>query len=278
MDKYKVFIVDDQVENLKTMVDIFEQYRPEYEIFQTNNPENVIHIAQRIKPDLIVTDWDMPNLNGIEVIQNLKKKKETMEIPVIMATGIHITSKDLQVALEVGAVDFVRKPIDPIELVARTHSALLISKYHKETLALKDHELTESSLHLIKSNKFNIDITKKLHELKVLIQQKPEVSENLLKTIISDLNSRIQEDSWHRFNLSFTNVHKDFTKNLVDQFPDLTGMELKLCAFIRLGMNNKDIAALLNQNPDSIKVSRSRLRKKLGLDQSQNLESFLNSF
>ncbi|HAN00711.1 MAG TPA: hypothetical protein DCQ26_19125 [Marinilabiliales bacterium] len=278
MDKYKVFIVDDQVENLKTMVDIFEQYRPEYEIFQTNNPENVIHIAQRIKPDLIVTDWDMPNLNGIEVIQNLKKKKETMEIPVIMATGIHITSNDLQVALEVGAVDFVRKPIDPIELVARTHSALLISKYHKETLALKDHELTESSLHLIKSNKFNIDITKKLHELKVLIQQKPEVSENLLKTIISDLNSRIQEDSWHRFNLSFTNVHKDFTKNLVDQFPDLTGMELKLCAFIRLGMNNKDIAALLNQNPDSIKVSRSRLRKKLGLDQSQNLESFLNSF
>ena len=274
MDKYKVFIVDDQVENLKTMVDIFEQYRPEYEIFQTNNPENVIHIAQRIKPDLIVTDWDMPNLNGIEVIQNLKKKKETMEIPVIMATGIHITSNDLQVALEVGAVDFVRKPIDPIELVARTHSALLISKYHKETLALKDHELTESSLHLIKSNKFNIDITKKLHELKVLIQQKPEVSENLLKTIISDLNSRIQEDSWHRFNLSFTNVHKDFTKNLVDQFPDLTGMELKLCAFIRLGMNNKDIAALLNQNPDSIKVSRSRLRKKLGLDQSQNLESF----
>lgn len=278
MDKYKVFIVDDQVENLKTMVDIFEQYRPEYEIFQTNNPENVIHIAQRIKPDLIVTDWDMPNLNGIEVIQNLKKKKETMEIPVIMATGIHITSNDLQVALEVGAVDFVRKPIDSIELVARTHSALLISKYHKETLALKDHELTESSLHLIKSNKFNIDITKKLHELKVLIQQKPEVSENLLKTIISDLNSRIQEDSWHRFNLSFTNVHKDFTKNLVDQFPDLTGMELKLCAFIRLGMNNKDIAALLNQNPDSIKVSRSRLRKKLGLDQSQNLESFLNSF
>ncbi|MCK9207407.1 MAG: response regulator [Salinivirgaceae bacterium] len=278
MDKYKVFIIDDQVENLRTMVDIFEQYRPEYEIFQTNNPENVIHITQRVKPDLIVTDWDMPNLNGIEVIQNLKKKKETMEIPVIMATGIHITSNDLQVALEVGAVDFVRKPIDPIELVARTHSALLISKYHKETLALKDHELTESSLHLIKSNKFNIDITKKLHELKVLIQQKPEVSENLLKTIISDLNSRIQEDSWHRFNLSFTNVHKDFTKNLVDQFPDLTGMELKLCAFIRLGMNNKDIAALLNQNPDSIKVSRSRLRKKLGLDQSQNLESFLNSF
>ncbi len=278
MARYKIFIIDDQVENLKTMVDIYEQYRPEYEIFQTNNPENVLHIAQRIKPDLIVTDWDMPNLNGIEVIKSLKKTHETQNIPVIMATGIHITSGDLQLALESGAVDFIRKPIDPIELVARTHSSLLISKYFKETLALKDNELTESSLHLIKSNKFNVDITKKLHELNVLIQQKSDASEKLVKHIIGELNNHIQEDSWLRFNISFTNVHKEFTKHLVEQFPELTGMELKLCVFIRLGMNNKDIAALLNQNPDSIKVSRSRLRKKLNLDQSQNLETYLNGF
>lgn len=278
MENYKIFIIDDVVDNLKTFVSIFEEHRPNYDIFQTNNPENAVHIASKVQPDMIITDWDMPQINGVQLIEKLKKEKETKDIPVIMATGVHLSSEDLKIALETGAVDYIKKPIDATELVARTNSVLMLSDYHKQILDVKDQELTESSLQLVKSNKFNIDITKRLHELNVLINSENSPAQELLKSIISELNSRIQEDSWYRFNLSFDNVHKDFNKNLIAEYPDLTAGELKLCAFIRLGMGNKDIASVLNQNPDSIKVSRSRLRKKLNLDQSQNLESYLSGF
>jgi DNA-binding NarL/FixJ family response regulator len=100
----------------------------------------------------------------------------------------------------------------------------------------------------------------------------------MIKEVINKLNQHIQEDSWFRFNLSFDRVHPEFNKHLVEHFSELTPTELKLCAFVRLGMSNKEIASLLNQNPDSVKVSRSRLRKKLGIEQSQNLENFLAGF
>lgn len=278
MENYKVFIIDDEVDNLKTFVSIFEEHRPNYDIFQTNNSSNALHIATKVKPDVIVTDWDMPHLSGIDLIRQLKKFNDTKDIPVVMATGVHLSSEDLQIALESGATDFIKKPIDPLELVARTHAALLLSDYHKQIVETKDQELTESSLQLVKNNKFTLDITKKLHELSIRVNSENQDAQNLLQEIISELNNRIQEDSWFRFNLSFDKVHKDFNKNLVAKYPDLTAGELKLCAFIRLGMGNKDIASVLNQNPDSIKVARSRLRKKLNIDQSQNLETYLSGF
>lgn len=278
MERYKVFIIDDAIDNLKVFISIFEQYCPQYDIFQTNNPENAIAIALKVQPNLIITDWDMPNLTGIDIINQLKESDKTKDIPVIMATGVHITSSDLQIALEAGAIDFIRKPIDPIELVARTHSSLMISELQKQVIEVKNQELTESSLYLVKSNKFNIDITKKLDDLNAIIDKDIRQAKITLKSIIRNLNSNIQEDSWFRFNLSFDKVHKDFNRHLLNKYPELSAKELKLCAFIRLGMNNKDIASVLNQNPDSIKVSRSRLRKKLCIEQSQNLETYLAIF
>lgn len=278
MDNYKILVIDDLVENLKTIVTIFEAQRPEYIIFQTNNAKSALSIISQNKPDLVITDWDMPGMNGLEFIIELKKRNEFKDIPVIMASGVNLSSDDLKTALDAGATDYIRKPIDPIELLARVHSVLMISEYNKKMLETKDQELTESALYLVKSNEFNIDITKKLNILSQFISKENIPAQEFLEETIRDLNNHVNEHSWYRFNLSFAKVHKDFNKNLIDQHPDLTATELKLCAFIRLGMNNKDIASVLNQNPDSVKVSRSRLRKKLGIDQTQNLESFLSGF
>ncbi|MDA3891774.1 MAG: response regulator [Salinivirgaceae bacterium] len=278
MERYKVFIIDDNVDNLKTFINIFEHHCPQYDIFQTNNPKNAIEIASKVNPQLIVTDWDMPNISGIEVIHQLKSQNETKNIPIIMATGVHITSDDLKVALEAGAIDFIRKPIDPIELVARTHSALMVFQYQKQVIETKDQELTESSLYLVKSHKFNLDMTKRLDELTGIIDSDTNKTKIELRNIIKTFNLRIKEDGWYRFDLSFDKVHKDFNRNLLEKYGELTSTDLKLCAFIRLGMNNKDIASVLNQNPDSVKVSRSRLRKKLAIDQAQNLEAFLAKY
>ena len=66
-------------------------------------------------------------------------------------------------------------------------------------------------------------------------------------------------------------------KNLLQKFPELTPTEVKFCIFIRMEMNTKDIASVLYQSPASVKVTRSRLRKKLDLTTDQNLQTFLSS-
>ena len=278
MKNYRILLVDDLFENLETIVNIFDEHHPEYTIYQTGKSKYAFEIARKEIPDLIITDWDMPGLNGIDLIKLLKKGNRTRDIPIIIATGIKLTSEDLKMALEAGAVDYVRKPIDPVELLARTNSALMIANYFKQSIDAKNHELTENALYLIKNNEFNIEITKKLQLLNDMAGKNNEAVNKLLNEIISDIDYKIKGDSWHRFNLAFETVHVNFNKNLMDQFPDLTPTELKLCAFLRLGMNTKDIASVLYQSPDSIKVARSRLRKKLGLPQDRNLLTFLSPF
>lgn len=194
-----------------------------------------------------------------------------------MATGVMLTSDDLETALNAGAVDYIRKPIEPIELIARSKSALLIASYSKLLVDQKDKELTESSLHLLKGKEFNNAFAEKIDKLKVTIIKNPEQATIELTILKKELLQQVEEDGWYRFNLSFSQVHSNFNKNITEKHPDLTPAELKLCAFIKLGMANKEIASVLNQTADSIKTSRYRIRKKLKIE-GNNLSSYISQF
>ncbi len=277
MNSYKILIVDDLVESLKVIVHHLQRSNPEYTLYQSNSSVKAIEIAQKVLPDLIITDWYMPEMNGIELIHQIKSIEATKNIPFVVASGVMITSNNLKIALEAGAVDFLRKPIDPVELQARINSALMISKYHKESLEVKNRELMEITLNLTRNNEFTIDIKNKLQQISTLKSTSQEVSAELCK-VIELLDDKIRTKGWDRFTIAFNNVKPNFTHNLLEKHPDLTPSETKLCVLINLGMSIKDISSLLNQSPDGIKVSRSRLRKKLNLETEQNLESFLASF
>ena len=278
MGNYKILIIDDLADNLKLMVSIFEKYYPDCNIYQTIMPQKALEIAKKVMPDLIITDWEMPQISGIELIKLLKNEIETMDIPVIIATGIRSSSSDLKIALETGAVDFIRKPFDPIEIMARTKSTLKIADLHKQSIEFKNHELTENALYLIKNKEFISKLVKKFEDLKSYLETKEIYTNSLLDEIKNLIDSKISDDSIEKFNIAFYSVHENFNKNLISKFPNLTSNDIKLCAFLKLGMNTKEIASILYQSIDSVKVSRSRLRKKIGLDQSQNLQVFLSAF
>jgi diguanylate cyclase (GGDEF)-like protein len=127
-DPQKVLIVDDEATNLQVIARVFESMtdRP-YEILQTLSPEKALEIARDEQPDLIITDWDMPVVDGIELIRRLRSDPVTSDILVIMCTGVMTTSKNLDAALEAGAVDYIRKPVDDLELIARTRSMLQLA-------------------------------------------------------------------------------------------------------------------------------------------------------
>lgn len=132
MKNYSILIVDDEPHIIHSIFEILEGSGKEFTFFQANNGEIAYQAAKAKIPDLIISDWDMPIVDGIEFTKLLKENHATAHIPVIMSTGVMLTSENLKTALDAGAVDYIRKPIDPIELSARVNSMLMLSERMKE--------------------------------------------------------------------------------------------------------------------------------------------------
>lgn len=136
----------------------------------------------------------------------------------------------------------------------------------------KNRELVSNSLMLIEKNQM-------LDELLQRIDNGGDAGQTTRSTVI-ELKNQIrahasEEDEWHKFRAHFEQVHPGFFIRLKEMHPALTEYELRLCAYIRTGMYGKQIAMMLSVQPDSIKKSRTRLRKKLRLRQEDSLEDFL---
>jgi sigma-B regulation protein RsbU (phosphoserine phosphatase) len=147
MNEHKILIIDDQPINIELIVKILEETDEPYTMYQAINGEMGNDVAKKIVPDLIITDWEMPGISGIETIIKIKSDDTTKNIPIIMASGVMISSENLRTALEAGAVDFIRKPIDKIELIARVRSILLLADSYKEIRHQKE-ELEENNRQL----------------------------------------------------------------------------------------------------------------------------------
>lgn len=135
-EKSKILLVDDDPSNIEIMIDIIESNEDSHILYQAPDGERALEIAMKELPNLIISDWEMPEMNGIELIRELKKNESTADIPVIMATGVMTTSENLKTALEAGAADYVRKPIDKIELIARINSMLELSRSYRQVKQL----------------------------------------------------------------------------------------------------------------------------------------------
>lgn len=270
----KILIVDDIYDNLKTIISILKKTSLKYSLFQAISGSDALEIINNTDIDLIITDWDMPGINGIELIKKVKSKLDKKEIPIIIATGIMLTSEDLKTALDAGAIDYIRKPIEPVELFARIQSILKIAEYNKLVIELKNKELAESTLSLVKNNKFNNSISDKLKTLEC----KSSSDSKVIESIIEEIDNKTKTDDWQCFNLAFETINKEFTNKLITQFPTLSDSEVKLITLLKLGMKTKEVAGVLYKTTDSIKVARSRIRKKLDLMQEQSLTVFLASF
>ena len=73
-------------------------------------------------------------------------------------------------------------------------------------------------------------------------------------------------------------VYENYLARLSKEYPILTPADLRLCAYLKMGLSSKDIAPLMNISFRSVEMSRYRLRKKLGLDRAVNLTEFLSNF
>ncbi len=146
----------------------------------------------------------------------------------------------------------------------------------KQDLDFKTKELTTSALNLIQKNEALENLKKSVEEIRKLPEDQLK---GKLNSIINTVNYSFSLDKdWESFRVHFEQVHRGFFENLLRNFPDLTPNDLKICALMKLQLETKEMASILDISPESAKVARHRLRKKLKLSNDQNLTSFLASY
>ncbi|MDB5154400.1 MAG: transcriptional regulator [Mucilaginibacter sp.] len=141
-------------------------------------------------------------------------------------------------------------------------------------LASKSRELANSAMNIVYKNELLQKISDEITQLKDSSGKK--LSEEQLRKIQKVINDGMSDErDWNLFESSFNEAHESFFKKLKAQHPDLVPNDLKLCAYLRMNMNSKEMASLLNISLRGVEIRRYRLRKKLNLGHDKNLVEFL---
>lgn len=139
-DAQKILIIDDKVENLSLFKTILNPYN--YDIKVASSGAEALSIIQNFHPELILLDIVMPQMDGYEVLKELKKNRHTCDIPVIFLTANDKTD-DIVKGFEEGAIDYIAKPFHPRELIARVHTHLQKAKLLENLKRLMEHSFHE---------------------------------------------------------------------------------------------------------------------------------------
>jgi diguanylate cyclase (GGDEF)-like protein len=155
----KILVADDNEEMLETLERIFLFYH--FEVEKARDGKEAVELAEKTLPDIILMDGMMPVMDGFEACRIIKSKLETKDIPIVFLTANYVKTNDRIVGFELGADDYLLKPFNSKELVARTRSILK----RGEMLRL----LKSENEQLSEKNKIIQD------ELKSLLEQSKEI-------------------------------------------------------------------------------------------------------
>lgn len=299
---YTILVADDSEENLKLITEYLENDAKEskisnpipfdYQILLAPNGEVAFKIAQKTEIDLLITDWEMPRMNGLELISAFQSHKKLRKVPIIMITGMFVEAENLKLALEKGAIDFISKPIHQMELVARVRSAIRLQESFKIIEEQKNKELSAKILHIQRQNEILVEIDNEFNELLKKLRKEnrenkkeneteentdfsPYLTElqNIKKTLKKNIDT---EHDWENFQLRMQQNHPEFVEKLAI-YTDLKAHELRFLTYLYIRMNDKEIAKILNINYQSVRAYKSRVKKKLDIEEGISLNDWIVS-
>ncbi len=144
----RILVVDDTPANIQTLTAILKERG--YQISVATNGRQALEVVSKIRPDLILLDVMMPEMDGFEACQKLKASAEWHDIPIIFLTAKTETD-DIVRGFELGAVDYVAKPFNAHELLARVNTHLSIDRLRRENERLLLNILPASIAERLKS-------------------------------------------------------------------------------------------------------------------------------
>ncbi|MFD2099880.1 tetratricopeptide repeat protein [Flagellimonas iocasae] len=159
-------------------------------------------------------------------------------------------------------------------LKAELDKKAIEEKNLQNEVQLKTASLSRYSLHLSQKNKILLDLANTLRN--IASRRNMDTSEKI-KALVKEIDFNLQqEDEWDEFMNFFKEIHPEFIKKLSTlSDSSLSPAELRLGMLLRLNLSSKEIASILRVTPDSVRVARHRLRKKLPIDQKDELVNFM---
>jgi tetratricopeptide (TPR) repeat protein len=143
----------------------------------------------------------------------------------------------------------------------------------KQEIEVKTKELSTHTLHIIQKNQLLEDLRGRLD---VMSKDDKRDQKKPIRELIQQINQNFNNDKyWEEFRSTFEQIHHTFFENLRQHSGELTSSEIRLISLLKMNLNSNDIATMLGISQDSLRVARYRLRKKLNLDQGENLSTFL---
>jgi two-component system sensor histidine kinase/response regulator len=143
-EKSNLLLVDDTIDNLRLLAAMLSDKG--YQVRKAINGKIAINTIQQMQPDLILLDINMPDLNGYEVCQMLKADPLTKEIPIIFISALDDVLDKIR-AFQVGGSDYIIKPFQPEELIARIENQLTIRQQKKQLeIEIQERKKTEQAL------------------------------------------------------------------------------------------------------------------------------------
>ncbi|MDI6735734.1 MAG: SpoIIE family protein phosphatase [bacterium] len=194
----KVLVVDDEEFNREMLEAILVT---NYDITMACSGEEALEKVSHEPPDIILLDIMMPRIDGYEVCRRLKEKKETAIIPVVMVTALR-EKEDRIKGLEAGADDFLTKPIDRAEVLARVKSLLRIKHLYDE--------LTDINTTLEQRVKEQVEELQRTHAERERLQKELEIARDIQQSFLPQVIPQIEGFELAAINIPAKEVGGDF--------------------------------------------------------------------
>lgn len=280
-----VLVVDDAIDSIHMLNDVLEEAH--FTVLVALEGAQALTITKNIRPDIILLDAIMPNMDGFETCKQLKLNPQLADVPIIFMTGLSDT-EHVVMGLTAGGVDYVTKPINPEELVARMRVHLANARITQSARAALDtagqylftidlqgqlvwatpqvYQLLDGAHATADSIALTHSISQQLREW---INHKPETGRQLpLQQVTQELNvEMLNLIDGKEYLLRLTNPPKpaDDTQSLKQQF-SVTGREADVLLWIANGKTNREIGQILDMSPRTVNKHLEQIFKKLGVE------------
>jgi len=280
-----VLVVDDAIDSIHMLNDVLEESH--FTVLVALEGAQALTITKNIRPDIILLDAIMPNMDGFETCRQLKLNPQLADVPIIFMTGLSDT-EHVVMGLNAGGVDYVTKPINPDELIARMRVHLANARITQSARAALDtagqylltidlqgqlvwatpqvYQLLDGAGATADSIALTQTISQQLREW---ITHKPETGRQLpLQQVTQELSvEMLNLIDGKEYLLRLTNPHKpaDDTQSLKHQFL-VTGREADVLLWIANGKTNREIGQILEMSPRTVNKHLEQIFKKLGVE------------
>lgn len=308
----KVLVIEDKIDLLEEISEIltFEGY----EVLRASNGRKALDCIKNVRPDFILCDIIMPDIDGFTVLKEVKNIDFIQPVPFVFITALN-ERNNFRKGMELGADDYLTKPFSRVELLAvlkvQKKKYLNIENQIKNKVSEIENELNnklselnkekdniissisdrnellanqlkEKEVELMKETFRAIEINNILQEISKTIQTTcTTVDKNTSHgKILTELRQKIGSktilwNNWTIFQIKFSQVYPGFISKVKMKYDNLTQYELVFISATFLGLTTQQIADLLNITNDSVRKSRYRLKRKIGLKKDEDFLKFI---